>query len=141
MSSQNIKRRHFIQSAALGGAAVAGLGFTRPGLAQTDSSEWVTLTAKLVLNPDKADAAIHGLQDLVAAVEANEPGVLAYICNRGIEDPNEILFFEIYENQEAGRVHGKAPHMADFGRRAAEGEFFTEPTRLTFYERLAGYYR
>lgn len=141
MAPQDPKRRNFMKSAALGGVAAAGLGFTRPELAQADASQWVTLTATLTLNPAKADAAIEGLQTLVAAVEANEPGVLAYICNRSIENPNEILFFEIYENPQAGQLHGEAAHMAEFGRLAAEGGFFTQPTKLNFYERLAGYYR
>ena len=110
-------------------------------MAAADTSEWITVTATLSLDPAKADEAIAGLRTLVKAVEANEPGVLAYICNRGIEDPTEIMFFEIYANQAAAKLHGEAPHMAEFGAQAQAGAFFTKPLKIVNYERIEGYHR
>ncbi len=130
-----------MKTAALGVAAVGGLGFIRPELAAADTSEWITVTATLTLDPNKANEAIAGLQQLVADVEANEPGVLAYICNRGVQDRNEIMFFEIYANQAAADAHGQAPHMAKFGEAAGAGGFFTAPLKIVPYEHLAGYHR
>jgi quinol monooxygenase YgiN len=132
-------RRGFMKAAALGAIAVGGLGFVRPEVAAADSSEWITVTATLELAPDQADAAIAGLKEMVAAVQANEPGVLAYICNRGLEDRTEILFFEIYANQEATRVHGQTAHMQKFRESAAD--FFVGDIKITAYERVAGYHR
>jgi quinol monooxygenase YgiN len=129
-------RRNFIKTAAL---AVGGLGFMRANMAVADNAAWITITATLTLNPDNADAAIAGIKQMVAAVEANEPGVLAYICNRGLQDPNEIMFFEIYENDAATEAHGKTAHMARF--RASGAEFFTGQMKIVPYQQLAGYHR
>ena len=100
-------RRDFLKTAALGAVAVGGIGFFRSEpAAAADAAEMITITATIVLNPDFADEAVVGLQKMVKQVEAKEPGVLAYICNRGVQDRNEILFFEIYENQAAIEAHG-----------------------------------
>ena len=139
--TQQQNRRNFFKSATMASAAVAGLGFVRPQMAAADTSEWITVTATLALDPAKADEAIAGLRTLVKAVQANEPGVLAYICNRGVEDPNEIMFFEIYANQEAARLHGQAPHMAEFGGQAQAGGFFTKPMKIVSYQQIEGYHR
>ncbi|MCZ6619845.1 MAG: putative quinol monooxygenase [Gammaproteobacteria bacterium] len=133
-------RRGFIKTAAVGVLAVGGLGFLRPrAAAAADDSEWITVTATLTLNPDNADDAIAGLKEMVAQVEAEEPGVLAYICNRGVQNPNEILFFEVYENQAATVAHGQTDHMNKF-REAAAG-FFVGDMKISAYERIGGYHR
>ena len=132
-------RRGFMKMAALGAVAVGGLGFLRPEAASADSSEWITITATLALNPDNEEAAIKGLQELVAQVEAREPGVLAYICNRGVEDPSEIMFFEIYQNEAAAQAHGQTEHMAKFRQSAAD--FFVGEMKVVPYKRIAGYHR
>ncbi len=132
-------RRGFMKTAAFGALAVGGLGFLRPQIAQADSSEWITITAAMTLNPDNADAAVAGLADLVGHVEAEEPGVLAYICNRGVQNRNEILFFEIYENQAATTTHGQTKHMAKF--RESATDFFVGNMKITPYERIGGYHR
>ena len=139
MEESATDRRGFMKATALGVIAVGGLGFMRPEAAAADSAEWITVTATLELAPDQADAAIAGLKEMVAAVQANEPGVLAYICNRGLEDRNEILFFEIYENQEATRAHGQTAHMRKF--REAAADYFVGEMKIAAYERVAGYHR
>ena len=132
-------RRGFFKTAAFGAFAVGGLSFLRPQIAAADSSEWITVTATLALNPDNAEAAIAGLKEMTAMVEAEEPGVLAYICNRGVEDRNEIMFFEIYENQAAAAAHGQTKHMAKFRESAAD--FFVGNMKISRYEQIGGYHR
>ncbi len=132
-------RRGFMKTAAFGAFAVGGLSFLRPEIAAADSSEWITVTATLALNPDNAEAAIAGLKEMTAMVESEEPGVLAYICNRGVEDRNEIMFFEIYENQAATAAHGQTEHMAKFRESAAD--YFVGNMKIARYERIGGYHR
>ncbi len=132
-------RRRFIKNTALGAVALSGLGFIRPQASAAAGSETITVTATLTLNPDNADAAIAGLQTLAAAVEANEPGVLAYICNQNVKNPNEIMFFEIYENQAAAKNHGETPHMQQF--RSDGASFFVGEMAIESYQQLAGYHR
>jgi quinol monooxygenase YgiN len=129
-------RRNFIKTAGL---AVGSLGFMRANIASADNAAWITITATLTLNPDNAEAAIEGVKEMVAAVKANEPGVLAYICNRGVEDRNEIMFFEIYENLAATEAHGKTSHMAKL--RADGAKFFIGEMQVVPYQQLAGYHR
>ena len=132
-------RRSFIKNSALGAVALSGLGFVRPQAAGAATADIITITATLTLNPDNADAAIAGLREMVAAVEANEPGVLAYICNRSLQNPNEIMFFEIYENQAATQLHGETLHMKQFRSEAAR--FFVGEMVIDAYQQLAGYHR
>ena len=133
-------RRDFLKTAALGAVAVGGIGFLRPEAAvAADAAEMITITATAALSPEFADEAIEGLQKMVKQVEAKEPGVLAYICNRGVQDRNEILFFEIYENRAAIEAHGKTPHMAEFRESAAK--FFVGEVKIIPYERVQGYHR
>ena len=134
-------RRGFMKTAAFGALAVGGLSFVRPEIATADSSEWMTITAALTLNSDNADAAVAGLVELTAQVEEHEPGVLAYICNRDLQNRNEILFFEIYENQAAAVTHGQSKHMAKFRESAGEADFFVGDMKVTRYERIGGYHR
>lgn len=132
-------RRNFIKNTLFGAAALGGLGFIRPQASLAAESEMITVTATLTLNPDNADEAIAALQKMVAAVEANEPGVLAYICNRNLQNPNEIMFFEIYENQAATKIHGQTPHMKTF---QSDGpRFFVGEMAIGYYQQLAGYHR
>ena len=55
------------------------------------------------------------------AVEKNEPGVLAYIAYRSSTNPDLLTFYEIYENQEAVKNHGKQPHLAVVRESFAKG--------------------
>ncbi len=133
-------RRDFLKTAALGVVAVGGIGFLRPEAAiAADAAEMITITASAVLSPEFADEAIEGLQKMVKQVEATDSGVLAYICNRGVQDRNEILFFEIYENRAAIEAHGKTSHMAEFRESAAK--FFVGEVKIVPYERVQGYHR
>ena len=133
-------RRDFLKTATLGAVAIGGIGFLRPEAAvAADAAEMITITASTVLSPEFADEAIESLQTMVKQVEAKEPGVLAYICNRGVQDRNEILFFEIYENRAAIEAHGTTRHMAEFRESAAK--FFVGEVKIVPYERVQGYHR
>ena len=122
-------------------AGAAGLGFVRPAAAVSDSSSWITQTARFKLNPDNADAALDGLRTLVAAVEKEEPGVLAYICHRSTKDTDEILFFEIYQNEEALKAHGAMPHLGVLRQNFATWFKADGGVDITRYDRIAGFTR
>jgi len=40
-----------------------------------------------------------------------EPGNLEYIVNRSVDDPNEFLLYEQYEDEAAFRVHRETDHF------------------------------
>jgi quinol monooxygenase YgiN len=43
-----------------------------------------------------------------------DPGAITYVLNRDNKDPNKYLFYEKYENEEAIKYHGSAPHVREF---------------------------
>jgi quinol monooxygenase YgiN len=41
----------------------------------------------------------------------NEPGVLEFVANRSLDDPNEFLLYEQYEDEQAFKDHQQTPHF------------------------------
>ena len=70
----------------------------------------VAFTARLRALPGKEREAEEGLKAMAAAVQANEPGALAYICH-ATPHPGEYLFFEVYADEAAKDAHMATPHF------------------------------
>ncbi len=47
-----------------------------------------TVIARYKMQPGKESEALEALKNIVAAVEANEPGALAHVMHRGQVDPS-----------------------------------------------------
>ncbi len=45
----------------------------------------------------------------------SEPGTLAYILHRSVQDPTVFVFFESYQDQAALDAHSKSEHMKELG--------------------------
>jgi quinol monooxygenase YgiN len=131
-----VSRRGFCAA----GAGLAVIGFNRLATgAEGDSDTTITQLAKFKLNMEKEAEGLQALEDLCKAVEENEPGVLAYICHRNAKTPDELVFFEIYKDEEALKAHGKSPHMAKL--RMSFAIFFKPPLELTRLDRVGGFTR
>ena len=126
----------------LAGATALGtlaIGFTRPAAAAV-GADAVTQTASFGIDSARTKEAIEALRGLVAAVEEKEPGVLAYIAHQNPESPDQIFFFEIYENAAALENHGKQPHLAALGEGFQTG-LFKPPVEIVKLDRIAGFSR
>ena len=136
-------RRDALRGAAI--AAVAGIGFSRLAGAEADPSKMITQTASFRLDPAKEAEAVAALTELAKAVEANEPGVLAYIPHRVATDPTQIVFFEVYADEAAMKNHGQQPHLAKLRDMFQSGVFkpFAEgkPVDVVKLNRVAGFSR
>jgi len=44
----------------------------------------------------------------------NDPGTVAYILHRSVNDPSLFLVYEKYESEEALKLHGETPHFREF---------------------------
>ncbi len=100
----------------------------------------ITILARLNIQPSKEAEGEKALREMAAAVEANEPGALAYIFHRSQKDPTEITIFEVYADGEAFDAHGQSPHMGQF--RAAFGSVFDPAAvKIERLERFAGFVR
>ena len=99
----------------------------------------ITQIAKFKINMEKESEAVEGLKELCAAVEANEPGVLAYLCHRATKNPDEIVFFEVYKDEDAMKGHGKTAHIGKL--RATFVTLFRGPLEVTRLDRIGGFTR
>lgn len=132
-----LTRRNFCAA----GAGLATFGFTRlAGAAEGDAGATITQIAKFKLNMDKEEEGLKTLKELCAAVEKEEPGVLTYICHRSTKNPDEIVFFEIYKDEEAMKAHGKTPHIAKLRAGIGNG-LFRVPIEVIRLDKVAGFDR
>lgn len=137
--SDGISRKEFMTAGAAVAGAAAVAGFVRPAsAAELDGA--IHQTAEIGLNPEKKDDALAALTELVAAVEANEPGVLAYICHVTQEDEPKIFFYEIYKDDAALASHSQQPHMAKI-RGSLQSGALKMPLKVVKLDRVAGFHR
>ena len=122
------------------GAGLATVGFNRlASAAEGEKGAMISQIAKFKLNMEKEAEGLQALKELCTAVEENEPGVLAYICHRSVKNPDEIIFFEVYKDDEAMKAHAKTPHMAKL--RTAFVTLFRPPLEVTRLDRIGGFSR
>jgi quinol monooxygenase YgiN len=135
-SKSSVTRRGF----CAGGIALTTIGFSRlVDAAEGDTDSRISQLAKFKLNMEKETEGLQALKDLCSAVEQNEPGVLAYVCHRSAKNPDELVFFEVYKDEEALKAHGKTPHMGKM--RAAFATLFRLPVEVTRLDRVGGFTR
>ena len=60
-------------------------------------------------NPETVEA----IKTMVAASRA-EDGCLDYTFAQDLSDPDTLIIYERWRDQEAVAAHGKSPHMAEF---------------------------
>ena len=136
MTESQTTRRGAILGAA--GAAAASIGFVRPAMAAVqDQAKLVTLIATLKIADGKEEAAKKYFELLTAAVEKHEPGTLAYVAHTYRDEPSRVIFFEVYNGQDALKKH--KPGAYDLGM-SAEG-LFDGKVKIEFLERITGYIR
>jgi (4S)-4-hydroxy-5-phosphonooxypentane-2,3-dione isomerase len=95
-----------------------------------------TVTAEFDILPGKEAEAEDTIRKLVEAVQASEPGCLSYIWHRGTKEPNHVLVFEIYKDDEAVAAHRSSPHLAEF-QQAFPQLFDLASVKINRYSRLA----
>ncbi len=136
MHQGKFTRRTFCASTA----GLAAFGFNRLATAaEPEGGKVITQIAKFKLNMEKETEALQALKDLCAAVEKNEPGVLAYICHRSTKKPDELVFFEVYKDPQSLAAHAKTPHFAKL--RNGFATYFKLPLEVTRLDRIAGFTR
>lgn len=136
-----VHRRSFCATSATAvGAVAASFGFNRLARAEdTDDDEMITQIAKFKLNMKNEEEAVQALQEMCSAVEESEPDVLIYICHRSEENPEEVVFFEVYQNADALKAHSATPHMKKLG--GSFLKYFVPPLEVTRLDRIGGFSR
>jgi quinol monooxygenase YgiN len=100
----------------------------------------INVIARFKMQPGKQDEALKVLKDMVAAVEANEPGALVYVMHRSQVDPLEVYVYEGYADHAAFDAHRKTPHMKELQSKFSH---LMDPTsfNVEVLERVAGFVR
>ena len=68
------------------------------------------VTAKVKLQEGKAEEFIEAVRVMQAKV-LNDPGAIQYNLHRSTTDPNEFLFYERYEDEDAFDYHLSTDHL------------------------------
>ena len=131
-------RREFVAAGATVAAAMT-FGFNRMAQADSHESTAITQIVKFKINMDNEESAIKALQDMTKAVEETEPGVLVYIAHRSKADPTEVVFFEVYADEEAVKAHQGTPHMN--AMRTGFTTNFKPPLNIQALDRVSGFAR
>ena len=99
-----------------------------------------TIIARIKIKDGKEDEAIAALKTMADGVEANEPGTLAYVIHRSIDDSSEIVFFELYKDDEASKAHTGGDSMKAFQSGFAD-IFDVSQVKIERLDRVAGVLR
>ncbi|NLV71881.1 MAG: antibiotic biosynthesis monooxygenase [Actinobacteria bacterium] len=87
----------------------------------------LTVTAKVKLQSGKAEEFIEAVREMQTKV-MQDPGAVLYTLQRSTNDPDEFLFYEQYEDEEAFAYHLSTDHLKALSERidplmVAPGEF------------------
>ncbi len=97
----------------------------------------VTIIFRVKIKDGKEEEALEKVTTMAEAVQANEPGALAYTIHRNQEDPSEIVFFERYADDAALESHGQTAHMGAIRENFAQ-IFDTASIKIERLDRIAG---
>ena len=97
----------------------------------------LTIIFRVKIKDGKEEEALAKVNAMAEAVQANEPGALAYVVHRNQEDSSEIVFFERYADEAALESHSQTAHMGAMRENFAE-IFDTASIKIERLDRIAG---
>jgi|ERR1022692_3351451 quinol monooxygenase YgiN len=100
--------------------SVRGRGTSTPPATGTtihrkENSMPITVIAKLKTKAGSEKQFEEAARKMIDTVRSAESGTLQYILHRGVKDPTEFVYYEVYQDQAALDHHGKTDHMKAFG--------------------------
>ncbi len=95
-----------------------------------------TVTWQFTILPGKEAEAEAAIKKVVAEVDKNEPGAVAYHWHRNLKNPMQILVFEIWKDDEALEKHRGTPYLSEF-QSIFETVFDQASVKRNRYERIA----
>ncbi len=82
----------------------------------------ISIVATVQVKEGKMEEAKEVLKKLVPKIKESEPGTLEYIPHTVKQDPNAIIFYEKYQDEDALKAH-----FANLGKNMAEFAPLLEP--------------
>ena len=93
----------------------------------------IVVIAVLKAAEGKSDQIIEEFKKLVPKVH-QEPGAIAYVIHRAVDDPTKLMVYEKYESREALQYHGQTDHFKEFNQTTRE--LFAGRAEITLYEEV-----
>jgi quinol monooxygenase YgiN len=105
---------------------IMGLGFaflallmagfaTLGGSGEVRAAEAISIRiAHLWIKPDQLYVFKEAVREEMRDALRMEPGVIAIYAVADKSDPTKIMFFEMYANEEAYRIHRETPHFKKY---------------------------
>ncbi len=78
----------------------------------------IVVTATLQAVEGKGDELAQAFQKLVPKV-LNDPGAIAYVVHRGLDNPAKFFIYEKYESGDALKYHSSTEHFKEFSKAIA----------------------
>ncbi|HOQ89371.1 MAG TPA: putative quinol monooxygenase [Candidatus Hydrogenedentes bacterium] len=71
----------------------------------------VTFIARLKIRPGMREEALNRARAMFEGVRQEEPGALIYLGHQTQSDPDTLVFFEVYADQQAAEIHEQTRHF------------------------------
>ncbi len=96
------------------GAVALSLCFLNAGHGHAAEQQPVVRMAHLEVKPGLRNAFIAIVTEGMRTSVQTEPGVLALYCVADKNNPDKLIFFEIYASEEAYQAHRTTPHFKKY---------------------------
>jgi len=93
----------------------------------------IVVTAVLKAADDKGDDLEQEFRKLVPKA-MDDPGTVAYVVHRGMDDPTTFFVYEKYENAEALKAHSSTEHFKEFSH--AVSSLLAARPEVTLYRQI-----
>jgi len=93
----------------------------------------IVVTAVLKAADDKGDDLEQAFRKLMSKV-LDDPGTVAYLVHRGMDDATTFFVYEKYENADALKAHSSTEHFKEFSR--AVGSLLVARPEVTLYRQV-----
>ncbi len=93
----------------------------------------VVIAAVIQVNQGKGEEFEKGFRQLQPKV-LKDPGAIAYILHRSVNDPCKFFFYEKYESDEAVKYHTSTEHFKAFFQKM--GPIMKGKPEITYYQEV-----
>jgi quinol monooxygenase YgiN len=93
----------------------------------------LVIAAVVMVKKGKGEEFEKGFRPLRAKV-LKDPGAIAYVLHRSVDDPCKYLFYEKYENEEAFKYHTSTEHFKAFFKKMEP--VMQGPPEITHYQEV-----
>jgi quinol monooxygenase YgiN len=80
----------------------------------TAPRRWFVVIAEFTVKPGAMPAFLALAHDDAHSSVAHEPGCLAFDVAVAQDDPDAVVFYEVYDDRDAFDAHLQTPHLARF---------------------------